>query len=174
VIQGSTVVLRAHVPPGPLPPGCTYPWPQRFTLAPLPAGTYSTEFWLDQTLMGAQAFDVSTPTAELALDGARFRAVGRFTSPAAASARPATAVQLGDDSGYFWFFASGNVELTIKVLDGRGVNGHFWVFIASMTDVAYAVDVTDTTIRCVAAPCATRTYAAPAGHNTNFIDTQAF
>ncbi len=174
LLQGSTVVLQAHTPPGPLPPSCTYPWPQRFTIGPLPAGAYSVEFHLDQQLLGAQAFDVTTPTTELALVGGRFRAVARFTGAATATELSATAVQIGDDAGYFWFFSSDNVELTIKVLDGRGVNGHFWVFIASMTDVANRVDVTDTTIRCVAAPCATRTYTAPAGQNMNFIDTQAF
>ncbi|RPI19973.1 MAG: M6 family metalloprotease domain-containing protein, partial [Acidobacteria bacterium] len=39
-----------------------------------------------------------------------------------------TPVQVSADSGYFWFFAAANVELFVKLLDGRGVNGHFWFF----------------------------------------------
>ena len=32
----------------------------------------------------------------------------------------------------------------VKVLDGCAINGHFWVFTAASTDVAYTVEVTDT------------------------------
>ena len=28
--------------------------------------------------------------------------------------------------GYFWFFDPANVELAVKVLDGRPINGKFW------------------------------------------------
>jgi hypothetical protein len=37
-------------------------------------------------------------------------------------------VPLGADTGYFWFFEDTNVELVVKVLDGRAINGHTWVF----------------------------------------------
>jgi hypothetical protein len=43
-----------------------------------------------------------------------------------------------------WFFRPDNVELLVKVLDGRGVNGHFWVFYASLTDLEYTLRVRDT------------------------------
>lgn len=46
--------------------------------------------------------------------------------PGQGSARPLT-----DESGAFWFFDPVNIEVTIKVLDGRPINGHFWVFIAN-------------------------------------------
>ncbi|HBL29684.1 MAG TPA: hypothetical protein DD490_22850, partial [Acidobacteria bacterium] len=39
-----------------------------------------------------------------------------------------TAVPLTEDTGTFWFFAAANVELVVKVLDGRPLNGKFWVF----------------------------------------------
>jgi len=55
-----------------------------------------------------------------------------------------TAVPLTGDSGYFYFFGPGNVELIVKVLDGRGTNGHFWVFYGALTDVAYVLSITDT------------------------------
>ena len=48
-----------------------------------------------------------------------------------------------DDSGYFWFFDPANLELAVKVLDGRGVNGHWWVFFGGLSDVEYDVTVTD-------------------------------
>ena len=50
-------------------------------------------------------------------------------------------VQLGDDSGYFWFFHPDNVELVVKVLDGRPVNGKFWVFYGALSNVYYTIDV---------------------------------
>ncbi len=48
------------------------------------------------------------------------------------------------DSGFFWFFDPANVELVVKVLDARTVNGHVWVFFGALTDVEYTVTVTDT------------------------------
>ena len=51
---------------------------------------------------------------------------------------------LTSDSGYFWFFGNTNVELLVKILDGRGTNGHFWVFYGALTDVQYTIKVTDT------------------------------
>ena len=33
----------------------------------------------------------------------------------------------------------------VKVLDGCGLNSHYWVFAAAATDVEYTLKVTDTT-----------------------------
>jgi hypothetical protein len=49
-----------------------------------------------------------------------------------------------DSSGLFWFFGPRNVELSIKVLEGCGINGHWWVYLSSGSDVAYRVVVRDT------------------------------
>jgi hypothetical protein len=54
------------------------------------------------------------------------------------------AVPLTDDTGIFWFFGPGNLELAVKVLDGRPLNGHFWLFYGALSDVEYWVTVTDT------------------------------
>jgi len=54
------------------------------------------------------------------------------------------AVALTADTGYFWFFDAANVEMVIKVLDGCGVNGSFWVFAGGLTDVLARVHVRDT------------------------------
>jgi len=46
-------------------------------------------------------------------------------------------------SGYFWFFNGDNVELVVKVLDGRPVNGHWWFFYGALSDVEYTIEVLD-------------------------------
>lgn len=48
------------------------------------------------------------------------------------------------DTGAFWFFSEANVELMVKVLDGTGINGHYWVFFGSLTNVEFTLTVTDT------------------------------
>ncbi len=50
---------------------------------------------------------------------------------------------LSDDSGLFWFFWPDNVELALKVLDGCGVNDHYWVFATGLTNVAVELRVED-------------------------------
>lgn len=42
-----------------------------------------------------------------------------------------------EQSGLLYFFDRDNVEVLIKVLDGCGVNGHRWVFVAPVTDLAF-------------------------------------
>ncbi|HVT60378.1 MAG TPA: ELWxxDGT repeat protein [Thermoanaerobaculia bacterium] len=77
-------------------------------------------------------------------------------------------VPLTSDTGAFWFFAPANVELVVKVLDGRAVNGKFWVFYGALSDVDYTLTVTDT------ATGAVKTYHNPAGRLASLADTSAF
>ncbi len=42
-----------------------------------------------------------------------------------------------EQSGLLYFFDRDNVEVLLKVLDGCGVNGHRWVFVAPVTDLAF-------------------------------------
>jgi hypothetical protein len=74
----------------------------------------------------------------------------------------------GGDSGSFWFFSPENTELTVKVLDGRGVNGHFWVFYGSLTHVAFELRVTDTETG------EERVYTNLLGEMSSGSDTNAF
>jgi hypothetical protein len=53
-------------------------------------------------------------------------------------------VNLGSDSGYFWFLDPDNVELVVKALDGCAVNGHGWFFSGGLTNLEVAITVTDT------------------------------
>ena len=73
-----------------------------------------------------------------------------------------------DDSGLFWFFNPDNVELVVKALDGRGVNGQFWFFYGALSNVEYTITVTDTATGDVA------TYFNPSGTFASRGDTTAF
>lgn len=79
----------------------------------------------------------------LCLAGERFAVSATFTQPGGIPTQ-AQARTLTEDSGYLWFFSPDNVELTVKVLDGCGVNGHYWVFAAGLTNVEVQLRVTDT------------------------------
>jgi len=102
----------------------------------------------------------------LCLAGNRFRA--ELTWKNGAVAAPARAVALSGDTGYFWFVDPANVEMVVKVLDGRGLNGSFWVFYGGLTDVAYTLTVTDTVTGAV------KVYTNPAGKFASAGDTSAF
>jgi hypothetical protein len=77
------------------------------------------------------------------------------------------AVKLTGDTGYFWFFDPGNVEVVLKVLDGRGLNDNWWVFYGALSTVEYVITVTDTESG------ATRTYVNPSGTLASVADTSA-
>jgi len=80
-----------------------------------------------------------------------------------------TAVPLnGGDTGYFWFFSQTNVEVVLKVLDGRPVNGKIWVFYGALSNVEYTLTVTDTQTGKF------KTYFNPRGRLSSVADTGAF
>ncbi len=79
----------------------------------------------------------------LLLHGGRFTVEVDWLSPTGSTGK-GTAVQLTSDSGYFWFWESTNVELLVKLLDKRGINGYYWFFYGALTDVDYTITVTDT------------------------------
>jgi CSLREA domain-containing protein len=73
--------------------------------------------------------------------------------------QPAHAVETTRDTGYFWFFDPTSVEVTVKILNGCGSNGRYWVYLAGLTNVGATVTVTDTVTG------ATKTYTSPHGRN---------
>jgi hypothetical protein len=77
------------------------------------------------------------------------------------------AVPLTANAGYFWFFGPENVELALKVLDGRSLNGQFWVFYGSLSTVEYVITVTDTETG------ASKTFFNPSGHLASVADIRA-
>jgi hypothetical protein len=112
----------------------------------LPRGAVENgfQFLVGKTYPAANGECVATPTT-LCLGGGRFR-VEVAWKDFQGGAGPGSVVPgvASDDSGLFWFFAPGNWELLVKVLDGCGVNGHHWVFAAATTTVDYTLTVTDT------------------------------
>ena len=104
---------------------------------------------------------------QLCLQGGRFRvdvAWRDFQNRTGAG----TAVPLTGDTGAFWFFDQANLELVVKVLDGRSLNGKHWVFYGALSNVEYTLTVTDTQTGAV------RTYSNPAGNFASRADTGAF
>ena len=103
----------------------------------------------------------------LCLADARFQV--EVTWRVAASTGAGTVIPIGSDTtGLFWFFDPSNVELVVKVLDGRSINGSFWVFYGALTDVEYDIRVTDTQSGAV------RTYHNASGNICGQADTSAF
>ena len=106
-------------------------------------------------------------TTQLCLGG-RFRVEVRFTDPRNGQQGTAHAIPLTSDTGTFWFFSDTNVELVLKVLDGRGVNGHFWAYYGALSDVRYTITVTDTLTN------QSKTYNNPFGRLASRADIEAF
>lgn len=55
-----------------------------------------------------------------------------------------TAVPGTNQAGYFWFFNERNLEIVVKMVDGRAVNGYWWVFYGGLSDTNYTIKVVDT------------------------------
>jgi hypothetical protein len=172
-IDGQTITIRQQ-PSGVGVPFCGPPPSDFETVLPaLAEGSWSVRLQAS-SVEGVRAFDVTAPSTDLFLRGGRFVATATWRDGNGQS-HSANAVALDDGSGVFWFFDSRNVELTLKMLDGGGVNGKLWVFLASMTDVAYTVTVADRNLVCITTPCPNaRVYEGAAGHNANVLDTSAF
>ncbi|HJX27196.1 MAG TPA: hypothetical protein VJ885_04740 [Thermoanaerobaculia bacterium] len=77
----------------------------------------------------------------LCLLGMEYQVTVDFIDPFTGQTRTARGFPFSQESGAFWFFDQGNIELFVKVLDGSAVNGHAWVFHAALTDVEYTLRV---------------------------------
>ncbi len=104
----------------------------------------------------------------LCLTGGRFRVQASWSVPSQGTSGAATAVPVTGDTGYFWFFSSNNIELVIKVVDGRAFNNKFWVFYGALSDVQYTITVTDTQTGTI------KSYVNPSGNLASVADTAAF
>lgn len=170
-VEGQRIVLRAslyHI----CDPAVPRLYVDRFTIPPLSAGTYIAEVVFDGQLYTSRSFNVAPP-GPLGLQDTMGVAVHWKISGGPEGV--GVPVQLTRESGYFWFFDHDNIEVTAKILDGRLVNGHFWVFLSSLTSLETEITVT----RCPngpssGAPCLTKTYVQPEGHNLSIIDLSTF
>jgi ELWxxDGT repeat protein len=97
----------------------------------------------------------------------RFAVTVSWTDP---SGRPSAGqvAPIGRDAGAVWFTAPDNLELVLKIVDGRTVNGHTWFFSGALTDLGYTLTLTDTVTGTV------RTYRNLPGRLTSFGDVGAF
>ncbi len=79
----------------------------------------------------------------ICLNEQRFAVQVKWTDPEGATG-DGIGSNITGDTGKFYYFSSANIELVLKVLDGRPINGKFWVFFGSLSDVQFEVEVTDT------------------------------
>ncbi|MEM7582023.1 MAG: fibronectin type III domain-containing protein [Acidobacteriota bacterium] len=76
---------------------------------------------------------------------------------------------ISPDSALLYFFDETNWEMLVKVLDGCDINGHFWVFSAATTNVAYSLSVRDTATGII------KQYTNALGNDAEALtDTEAF
>ena len=106
--------------------------------------------------------------AVLCLNGGRYAVSATWATGSGSQTGNGQSFPLTADTGAFWFFSANNLELVVKVVDGRAFNGHVWVFAGALTDVAYTIQVTDSVTGEV------RSYTNPAGQIASFADTAAF
>ena len=53
------------------------------------------------------------------------------------------AVQLSEETGYFWFLDPGGPEIVIKVVNACFFNNRFWLFVGGLTNIKVVMTVTD-------------------------------
>jgi hypothetical protein len=88
-------------------------------------------------------FEIACVDDQLCLLDQRFEATVTWIDPFNGGSGVGRARQLTTDTGAFWFFDDANLELMVKVIDGRSVNGHYWVFFGSLTNVGFELTVRD-------------------------------
>src|SRR5262249_29530055 len=105
---------------------------------------------------------------DLLLRQGRFRVRADWSAPGFGQGRGQGA-PFTDESGYFTFFGSTNVELLVKVLNGCQSNQSYWVFLGGATNVGTTIRVEDTQTGQV------KTYNSPLGVPfRTVLDTAAF
>jgi virginiamycin B lyase len=156
------------------PSSCATPFLGPFGCLPwaIARGTNSDLWFTD--VLGISRIQLPAPTpcvwtsTQVCLNGSRFQVSVKWQVLDEGTSGAGHAVQLSADTGYFWFFTANNIELTVKVVDGRAVNNRFWVFGGALSNVAYTITVRDTQTGQV------KTYTNPAGTLASFADTSTF
>lgn len=110
---------------------------------------------------------VSLPEAPLRFAEGRFTATITWRDFVGATGS-GRAKSWTEDSGYFWFFDPSNVEVMVKVLDGRDFNDNYWVFVGSLSNVEFELTLRDEWTGRV------RVYRNPLGNFASFGDLDAF
>jgi sugar lactone lactonase YvrE len=114
----------------------------------------------------------SAGSDKLCLNGGRFKIEVAARDPRTGNRGPGVSIPQGDLFGYFAIPAltgnPSNPEVFVKVLDGRVINGYFWIFFSGLTDLEYTMTVTDTTTGTV------KSYTKAGGSACGAFDTKAF
>jgi ELWxxDGT repeat protein len=103
----------------------------------------------------------------LCLNGGRFKVEASWQAPSG-SPRQGQAMTLSANAGYFGFAQPASVAAVVKVLDGRGSNGHHWVFYGALSNAEHSLTVTDTETGLA------RRYSNPRGTTASVGDDHAF
>lgn len=133
-------------------------------------GTASLDYRMN---IGCEAQSVCFRTSDsLCLLNNGFRVTVAASDPRTGKTGIGRSIPYNDITGFFSLpdLTSNptNLEVFVKVLDGRAFNGHFWVFYGGLTDFAYSITVTETATGKV------KTYNKPGLVFTGGADTSAF
>ena len=116
------------------------------------------------------ASDATAPCAagvqNLCLLGSRFRVTARWRANGTNGA--GMAVPDSDQTGLFWFFGADNIELIVKMFDGRPVTPTYWAYYGGLSNVEYWITIADTQTG------ATKTYHNEPGSLCGNGDVSAF
>ena len=106
------------------------------------SGGWISAIWVE---VGALANGCEPTGTNLCLTGGRFRVEAEWEDHSGGHG-VGHALPLTAESGAFWFFGPGNVELVVKVLDACTLPAFhsYWVFASGLTDVEVEITVTDT------------------------------
>lgn len=122
--------------------------------------------------------EIQPAAATLSLQRERFLFTVSYVDPRDGRSHVASAVRTSEASGTFWFFDPSNPEVLVKMLDGEGINGYYWLFASSLTTLDFTLTVMDVAGGCLNLPvdppaCPTRSYHHPSGPSRNFEDIES-
>ena len=116
----------------------------------------------------AEAAPCVTDGTTLCLNAGRFKVQVIWSVPSQGTSGVGNGIALTSDTGEFWFFSANNIELVVKVVDGRAFNNKYWVFYGALSNVQYTITVTDSLTG------ALKTYVNPNGNLASVADVVAF
>jgi hypothetical protein len=154
-------------------------WTAQAVIGHLRPGVWAVEATLDDQPYATSPLTVVPSPTRVVIGsfeyfGTNFRIEVEWRDPRTGELHLAPGVALSDRAAQFWFFDAGNPELTLKILDGRALNGHHWLFASTLTNV-------ETTLRIMACTegdppncSAPKEYRVPAGATFDIVDLTAF
>jgi PKD repeat protein len=135
----------------------------------LPAGGCVANTIIDSRTALTRANGTS---AQLALMGNRFGVTLSARDPRTGQTATGLTLPKNDESGFYALPGltgdSNNVEVFVKIVDARTLDGHYWVFFGGLTDFEYTLSVADTATGKV------RSFIKPAGSACGGFDTTSF